>query len=56
MTEKIRVGIIGCGKVADERHMPVLKDNRDMAVVAVADTNSENMRHIAAKYGIRNQF
>lgn len=56
MTSKINVGIIGCGKVADERHMPVLKNHKDMRVVAVADTNPANMHHIAEKYGIKNRF
>ena len=33
----IRLGIIGCGRVAEERHLPALQMLKDVQVVAVAD-------------------
>lgn len=56
MNRKINIGIIGCGKVADERHMPALSKHKELKVIAIADPDPANRRYIADKYGIVKQF
>lgn len=56
MNRKINIGIIGCGKVADERHMPALRNHKELRVIAVADPEPANRRYIAGKFGIEQQY
>jgi len=59
MTSKqktIRLGIIGCGRVAEERHFPVLQHLPDIQVVAVADIDTDRLYFIANRYGIKQRF
>jgi len=52
----IRLGIIGCGRVAEERHFPALQYLPDIQVVAVADIDTDRLDFIANRYGIEQQF
>jgi predicted dehydrogenase len=52
----IRVGIIGCGKVANERHLPALKHVPGIRVVAAADGNVERLETMASRWAIDHQF
>ena len=49
----IRVGIIGCGRIAQERHLPEYEENTDAQIVGVYDLNQDRAREIAKKYGRR---
>ena len=45
--DKVRVGIIGCGRIVEEGHTQALRDNGDrVEVVALADPSSERLRVI----------
>lgn len=50
MRQAIRLGIIGCGKVAWERHHPALRHSPDFEVRAVCDTNPERAAHISGLF------
>lgn len=52
----IKLGIIGCGRVAEERHLPALRHIADVQVVAVADTQTDRAHRMAEKFGIERQF
>lgn len=54
--ETIRLGIIGCGRVAEERHFPALQHLPDIQVVAVADTDANRLNSIANRFGIEQRF
>jgi predicted dehydrogenase len=41
----ITAGIIGCGKIALERHIPAIVKNRSIKLIAVSDLVSENMKY-----------
>lgn len=45
------IGIIGCGKIAQVRHMPEYADNKDAKLVGLYDINLERARELAAQYG-----
>lgn len=46
----IRVGIIGCGKIAQVRHIPEYLDNPNVQLSAVYDINSHRAKEWAEKY------
>lgn len=52
----IKVGLIGCGRVAAERHLPALRHLRDARVVALADTDAARMRAVADRLGVEHRF
>ncbi|MCQ2481681.1 MAG: Gfo/Idh/MocA family oxidoreductase [Clostridia bacterium] len=51
MSEKIKVGIIGCGGIANGKHLPALSKNKYVEVVAFCDIIVERAEEAAKKYG-----
>ncbi len=51
MAKLIKVGIIGCGGIANGKHMPALKKVEDCEMVAFCDIIPERAKEAAAKYG-----
>ena len=51
MGEKVRVGIIGCGGIANGVHLPSLREIDDAEIVAVCDLIEERARKAADEYG-----
>ncbi|MEH7129716.1 Gfo/Idh/MocA family oxidoreductase [Neobacillus drentensis] len=49
---KLRVGVIGCGSIAQHRHLPEYQANKNVELVAVCDSNEERANQIAAKYEV----
>ena len=49
----IRIGIIGCGKIAQVRHLPEYAANPHAELVGYYDKNQERAREVAAQYGGR---
>ena len=47
----IKIGLIGCGKIGQVRHLPEYAANPDCAVTALYDINIERARALAAQYG-----
>lgn len=45
------IGIIGCGKIAQVRHMPEYADNENAKLVGLYDINLERAQKLAAQYG-----
>lgn len=46
----IKVGVIGCGKIAQVRHLPEYKTNPSAEILGVYDLNEERAADIAEKY------
>lgn len=46
-----KVGVIGCGKIAQVRHIPEYAENRQVELAAYYDLNIDRARKIAQKYG-----
>jgi UDP-N-acetylglucosamine 3-dehydrogenase len=51
--EKLRVAVIGCGSIAQHRHLPEYKSNKNVEIVAVCDINEERTQAVAEKYGVK---
>ncbi len=49
----IKVGIIGCGKIAQTRHIPEYLKEEDVKLAALYDMNLERAKDLAAKYGAK---
>ena len=50
--KKLRVGIIGCGGIANGKHMPSLKEIPEVEMVAFCDIVEERAQKAAEEYGI----
>ncbi|MBM7702210.1 Gfo/Idh/MocA family protein [Metabacillus iocasae] len=46
----LKVGVIGCGSIAQHRHLPEYQANKNVEIVAVCDPNEARVNEIAAKY------
>jgi len=51
MAEKVRIGIIGCGGIANGKHMPSLKKLKNVEMVAFCDIVEEKAVKAAKEYG-----
>lgn len=50
---KLKIGMIGCGGIANQKHFPALKNCEDLAeLVAFCDVKVERAEKAAAEYGI----
>jgi UDP-N-acetylglucosamine 3-dehydrogenase len=48
---KLRVAVIGCGAIAQRRHIPEYAENEHVELVAFSDPNSERAEEMAKRYG-----
>lgn len=52
--KKVKIGIIGCGGIANQKHFPSLKANSEMnEIVAFCDIIKERAEKAANEYGAR---
>lgn len=56
MIRPVRLGIIGCGKVAWERHYPALRGLPEFRVTAVCDLDQDRAAHVASLFGAARTF
>ncbi len=52
MEKKLRIGIIGCGGIANGKHMPNLAKLSNVEMVAFCDIIEERAVEAAEKYGV----
>lgn len=50
--EKLRVGVIGCGSIAQHRHIPEYLANQNVELVAVCDINGDRVKEVAEQYDV----
>ena len=50
--EKLRIGIIGCGGIANGKHMPALSKIKEVEMVAFCDIIIERAEAAAKRYGV----
>ena len=48
-----QIGVIGCGKIAQLRHLPEYADNPDVRLAALFDINSQRAQELARQYGAK---
>jgi|GEM_PF-1164388 predicted dehydrogenase len=52
----MKIGIIGCGKIAVKAHLPSFMAIPEAEVVSVADIDEEKAKYVAKKFGVRKYF
>lgn len=52
----VRLGLVGCGNVTENRHLPALKQVSGIEVVAVADTDKGQLNTVADRFHIKKRF
>lgn len=52
----IRLGIIGCGRVTQQVHLPVLREMTQLSVAALADADAERLQNTADHFGIASRY
>jgi len=50
--KKVKIGVIGCGKVAERMHLPEYQKLKSAEVVALADVNLENAGRLASAFKV----
>lgn len=56
MSEKIKIGVIGAGGIANSVHMPSLAEIEECEVVAICDLHEEKAKALAEKYGVSSTY
>jgi predicted dehydrogenase len=54
--QDLKVGIVGCGRVTEMRHLPVLLEIPGVEVLAIADSDSERLELVGQKFDIPFKF
>lgn len=54
--EKVKIGVIGLGGVAQLVHLPNLSKMQNVELVAVAEVNKNRLHTIADKFGVKNKY
>jgi myo-inositol 2-dehydrogenase / D-chiro-inositol 1-dehydrogenase len=52
----VRVGVVGCGRVAQQRHLPVIHGLATTDLVAIADVSEETRNALIEQYGLDSAF
>jgi predicted dehydrogenase len=55
-SERLKVGIVGGGAIAQVAHLPVLKKMRSVEVQAICDTDLPKARAVADRFGVKDAF
>jgi predicted dehydrogenase len=55
-SERLKVGVIGGGGIAQVAHLPVLKKMRTVQVEAICDTDLPKARALADRFGVKDAF
>ncbi|GAB4331873.1 MAG: Gfo/Idh/MocA family oxidoreductase [Calditrichia bacterium] len=56
MVPPVRVGIVGCGGIAQVFHLPILAKNLAVSIEAVCDIDASKAAVVAAKHGIQKVY
>jgi predicted dehydrogenase len=53
---RIRVGIVGCGFITQETHIPAFRKCKESQIVALCDRNGDLVKNVAGKFGISRYY
>ena len=56
MKKKLKCAVIGCGWIAEQAHLPILKGIPEVEVVAVCDKDQNKLSDAAARFKIRGRY
>ena len=53
---RLRVGVVGCGQIAQTMHLPYLKRLPQIELVALADLSASLVNAVADHYGVERRY
>jgi len=57
VSQPLKVGIVGCGGIAQMMHLPTLAERADLfQIVALADVSEKTLAAVGDRYGVRARF
>ncbi len=56
MSDKVRIGIVGTGNIAQTSHLPAFAKHKDAQVVAICDRNEQRAKEVADKVNAKYVF
>lgn len=56
MNTPVRVGVVGCGAQSQLAHIPALRQNRNVEIVALCDPDIRKINHLRRLHGIPRHF
>ena len=56
MKRKLRIGIIGCGAIAQELHIPEYLDSGEAEIIALSDTDLKKAQAANERYSLNAQL
>ncbi|HAV22914.1 MAG: hypothetical protein A2X67_12090 [Ignavibacteria bacterium GWA2_55_11] len=54
--ERVRIGVVGLGNIAQTAHLPILSRLQDAQLVAVCDQEKSRAQFVAEKFGVRRWY
>ncbi len=51
-SSKVRLGVVGCGRVTESRHLPALREMGEFEVVALSDVDDARLERVAERFGV----
>jgi len=55
-TQPIRVGIVGCGEIAQLMHLPLLDESPDYVITALCDLSAGTVQRLAERYRVPSSY
>jgi predicted dehydrogenase len=52
----VRIGLVGCGRAAETRHLPALAKIPGTVVAGLADANPQPLKRVADRFGIKHRY
>lgn len=56
MDKILRIGLVGCGFIAINRHIPILSKIKEVEIAALCDKSPERVNAVARRFKIKNTF
>ncbi len=56
LAKRIRVGVIGCGKIAEYLHLPGYASLGNVEIIGVADVNEERLSYVKEKFRVKRAY
>jgi myo-inositol 2-dehydrogenase / D-chiro-inositol 1-dehydrogenase len=53
---KVRLGVVGCGRVTELRHLPALREVREFEVAALSDSDDARLESVAGRFGVGRRY
>ncbi|MEO0075399.1 MAG: Gfo/Idh/MocA family oxidoreductase [candidate division WOR-3 bacterium] len=52
MSDKLKVGVVGCGIQSQIVYLPALKKNKQVEIIALCDSDIRKLNHLKARYNV----